>query len=79
MAKSTRWVVTLSDAGKLAQVQRDLREAGFEVAQVLGEIGVIIGTADSAVASRVGRIRGVADISPEGRIDVGPPGSPDSW
>lgn len=79
MAKAVRWIVTLSDASRLAQVRDGLRECGFKIADELGEIGVITGTADEAVAKKARRISGVADISPEGQVGIGPPGSPDTW
>ncbi len=79
MASNLKWTVTLSQSAALAQVEHDLRQAGFEIESVLGEIGVITGSAASEVAEKVADLPGVADITREGRIDIGPPGSGDTW
>lgn len=79
MAKALRWIVTLSDTSRLAQVKEGLRGCGFKIADVMDEIGVITGTADEQAAEKARRIAGVADVSPETQIDVGPPGSPSTW
>ena len=79
MAEKERWIVTLADAGAAARVEEELRAAGFRIADLLTEIGVITGTCDSKTARKIARIAGVADVSPDQPIDIGPPGSPDTW
>ena len=76
MAKQKRWVVTTSGNQPLSDVRKNLIESGFTVDQVLGEIGLITGAAEDDVADRVRNIPGVVDISPEARIDIGPPDAP---
>ena len=76
MAKQKRWVVTTSGNQPLSDVRKNLVESGFTVDQVLGEIGLIIGAAEDDVAERVRNIPGVVDVSPETRIDIGPPDAP---
>ena len=79
MAGRTRWVVTLSGRRSLAAARKDLEAAGFSVDEALEAIGVINGRCDEATASKVRQIDGVEDVSPEQRIDIGPPDSPGTW
>jgi hypothetical protein len=79
MAGRTRWVITLSGRRSLAAVRKDLETAGFAIDEALEAIGVITGSCDEATAARVRRIEGVEDVSPEQRIDIGPPDRPGTW
>lgn len=79
MADQENWVVTLSSDRPLADLREDLKTAGFKVDQELAELGVVTGRCDSATAERVRGLRGVADVSGDRPIDIGPPGSEDVW
>lgn len=79
MPASKRWIVTTSGDRALADVQKDLTKAGFVIEQNLGEIGSLIGTASDAVAEKLRALPGVADVSPDTPIDIGPPDSPVTW
>lgn len=79
MAGRTNWVVTLSGRRSLAAVRKDVEAAGFSIDQALEAVGVITGNCDDATASKLRKIDGVADVSPEERIDIGPPDSPSTW
>lgn len=80
MAKGKKWIVTTSGERSIDDVQKELREKGFKVDEVYDEIGSIIGEADDDdVVSDVRNITGVADVSPNEPIDIGPPGSDDTW
>lgn len=80
MAKSKRWVVTTSGDRPIEEVEKDLKECGFEVGDVLEAIGCVNGEADDDVAEKVRSVRGVTDVSPElGDIDVGRPDAPITW
>jgi hypothetical protein len=79
MAGRRTWIVTLSGARKPAEVRRDLAAAGFEVSEVMEAIGVITGKADEAAAARARAVSGVADVSPDTSVDIGPPGSDRTW
>jgi hypothetical protein len=68
-------IVTLSGERKVHDVARDLSAAGLEVDQVLEETGIVTGTADLGTHGRLRKIRGVADVSPDHPIDIGPPDS----
>lgn len=79
MAEKARWIVTTSGSRPIGKVRDDLLKAGFSIGQVLEEIGVILGLADEAAVAGAREMDGVADISPEGKIDIGPPDSPCTW
>jgi hypothetical protein len=79
MAGRTGWVVTLSGRRSLAAVRKDLEAAGFSIDEVMEAIGVVTGNCDERTASKLRKIDGVDDVSPDQRIDIGPPGGPDSW
>lgn len=79
MPKTKSWVVTTSGDRAVKDIAKDLRAAGFSVDHVLDEIGAITGAADDRVVEKVRSIKGVTDVSPEGEIDIGPPGAPTTW
>ena len=79
MAERTRWIVTTSDDRPLRDIQKEMTKTGFAVDQVFDEIGCISGACDDDVAEKVRKIRGVADVSPEGQVDIGPPDAPVTW
>ncbi len=79
MAKKKIWVVTTSGDRPLSDIKKKLTESGFAVEQVLDEIGIIIGSASDDVAERLRSVPGVADVSPEAPVDIGPPDSPVTW
>jgi len=78
MANEKRWIVTLADGAALADARRRLAETGFDVDQVLEEIGVVTGRGDDEVAAKLRKIEAVEDVSPEGEIGIAPPDS-DLW
>jgi len=68
-------IVTLSGELKVRDVARDLRAAGLDVDQVLEETGIVTGTAASGTHAMLRKIQGVADVSADHPIDIGPPDS----
>jgi hypothetical protein len=79
MANQKKWIVTTSGDRSIKEVQKELLEKGFKVDQVFDEIGSIIGEAEDEVVKKARGISGVADVSPEAPINIGPPGSDDTW
>ena len=79
MAKKKKWIVTTSSDRPISDIKKELVDSGFTVDQVLDEIGSIIGSADNDVAKRLRAIRGVADVSPDTPINIGPPDAPETW
>lgn len=71
-----RVVVTISGDRPIHDVTRDLKAAGLEVDQVLESIGSVTGSAPPDASKRLKRIPGVADVSADHPIDIGPPGAP---
>lgn len=80
MAKSTKtWVVTASGDRPLHEVAADLKKSGLKVGEVLNEIGSIIGEGGDDVARKARKVKGVADVSANVPIDIGPPNSSETW
>ena len=73
MPQPKEWIVTTSSTRPLAEVARELAQAGFKVEQVLDETGIVTGRGSAAVASKLRKVPGVVDVSPSGPIDIGPP------
>jgi hypothetical protein len=71
-----RLVITLSGDRPIHEVAADLRAAGLEVDHVLEAIGSVTGSSHPKNVKRLRRIRGVADVSPDHPVDIGPPGAP---
>lgn len=79
MADSKGWIVTTSDDRPIADIANDLKAAGFSVGHVLEEVGSITGAAAEDTLAKLRSIKGVVDVSPDTPIDIGPPGSDDTW
>ena len=69
-------VITMSGERPIDEVVNDLRAAGLEVDQVLETVGSVTGSAHPATTERLRSIPGVADVSPDHPVDIGPPGAP---
>jgi hypothetical protein len=68
-------VITISGDRGIHEVADDLRAAGLHVDQVLEAIGSVTGSADPKHVERLRKVKGVADVSHDHSIDIGPPGS----
>lgn len=79
MADAKRWVVTATPEHPLPEIAKALTEGGFAIHRRLDDIGVVIGSAEEDAVERIRRIPGVADVSPDEDIDLGPPDSPKTW
>lgn len=73
------WVITISGDRPIAEVADELARCGFELEQVLTEIGVITGRGSDDIVARARKVAGVADVSATVNVDIGPPGSPETW
>ncbi len=78
-AAKSNWVVTTSGDRAIADVAKELSKAGFAVDRTLDQIGVITGKSNPKALQKVRAIRGVADVSPEQKVDIGPPNSRETW
>ena len=79
MSKTKTWVITTSGDRPISEVKKDLSKTGFTIGEVLGEIGVITGSGNDAVAKKLRAIPGIVDVSPDTPINIGPPDAPVSW
>ena len=73
------WIVTTDGIRPIDEIVPELARAGLHVEQVLDAIGSVTGTADASALDAVRAVRGVVDVSPDGAVDVGPPGDADTW
>ena len=78
-AQKKTWVITTSSDRPMADIAKDLSDAGFAIDQTLEQIGVFTGKSDDSVVGKARAVRGVTDVSPETKIDIGPPNSRDTW
>jgi len=69
-------IITVSRDRPIQDVVNDLKSAGFDVDQVLEFTGTVTGAAHPLTADRLRSVRGVADVSPDHPVDIGPPGAP---
>ena len=79
MTEKNGWIITTSGDRPLKEVAREIEETGFNVGEVMDEIGCITGAGSEDVAERLRTIRGVTDVSPDQPIDIGPPDSSLTW
>jgi hypothetical protein len=73
------WIVTTSGDRAIADVAKDLKAAGFAIEQTLDQVGVITGKSNAKAATKARAVRGVADVSPDQPVDIGPPNSRETW
>lgn len=74
-----QWVVTTTGDRPVSAVVSDIASSGFSIDEVLEEIGVITGHGSGSAVNAVRRLPGVADVSPDQPVDLGPPDSPTTW
>ena len=72
-------MVTLESGHDIAKVGKRLADAGLAIEQTLAELGVVIGTSGPRAATRLRAVPGVADVSKETDVSIGPPGSDTTW
>lgn len=73
------WIITISDDQSINDIATRLSAEGLTIRDVLEEIGCITGSADDVTAERLKKVKGVVDIAPDRQIDIGPPGSEETW
>jgi hypothetical protein len=66
-------IVTLSGDRGIHEVTRDLKAAGLDVEQVLEATNIVTGAAGAKSLSRLKKVPGVADVSHDHPVDIGPP------
>jgi hypothetical protein len=73
------WIVTTSGDRAMADIAKDLSAAGFGVDRTLEQIGVITGKSDHKTVAKARAVRGVADVSPDHEVNIGPPNARETW
>jgi hypothetical protein len=75
-AKKQSLVITTSGNRSVKDVARDLKDAGFDVEEVLESINVVTGKGTADSKDKLRSIQDVVDVSEDQPVDIGPPGSP---
>jgi len=75
MPQKQSLVITTSGKRPLHEVARDLKDAGFEVEEVLDSINVVTGKGHAGSEGKLRSIQDVVDVSGDTPVDIGPPGS----
>jgi len=67
--------VTVADshAGVIDEVAAQLRQAGMDVEQVLGTLGVITGSIDDALIAAIEALPGVGAVEQQASFQIPPP------
>lgn len=78
MAKSAKQslIVTVSKDRHMDDIVPDLKAAGLVVEGVLDAIGIVTGSASAKSIAGLRKVRGVADVSSDHKVDIGPPDAP---
>jgi len=79
MANKKPWIVTIGGDRSIQDIAGELAKAGHTDIRVLDEVGCITGSAEDEAVSRLRRVRGVMDISPDVPVHIGPPDLSDTW
>jgi hypothetical protein len=74
--KKKQIVITVSGDRSIHEVAADLKKEGLDLDQVLDAVGSITGSAAPESFGRLRKVRGVADVSLDHPVDIGPPGAP---
>lgn len=79
MQKIKLWIITISSDQSITDIAARLKAEGMTIRDLLEDIGCITGAADNATAQRLKHIEGVVDIAPDMQIEIGQPGSDETW
>jgi hypothetical protein len=75
MRRSVTVTAADAQAGAIEDLAARLRQAGMDVAQVLGVVGVITGSVDDARLAAIEALPGVAAVEAQARFQIPPPDS----
>jgi hypothetical protein len=69
--------VTVADAqgGAIEELAARLRQAGMDVGQVLGTVGIITGSVDDSRLAAIEALPGVAAVEAQASFQIPPPGA----
>jgi hypothetical protein len=72
-SKKQSMVITTSGNRPIQEVAKELKDAGFEVEQVLEDIKVITGKGSAGTDKKLRSIKDVEDVSEDNPVSIGPP------
>jgi hypothetical protein len=73
MPEKKSLVITTSGKRSVHDVARDLKDAGFDVEDVLDAINVVTGKASADQKDKLRSVSDVVDVSDDTPVDIGPP------
>ena len=73
MRRSVTVIVAESHAGAIDELAARLRQAGMDVEQVLGALGVITGSIDDVQLAAIEALPGIAAVEPQASFQIPPP------
>jgi len=79
MATKKKWIITAHPTHKIGDIAAKLKKAGLSGVTVNQEIGSITGEASADAREKLRKVAGVADVAADEPIDIGPPGSDQTW
>jgi len=65
--------ITVAVSGDADAVARELREAGMDVEQILGAVGIITGSVAPGGRAALAQLPGVASVEAEQTFHIAPP------
>jgi hypothetical protein len=73
MPEKKSLVITTSGNRSVHEVAKDLKDAGFDVEDVLDAINVVTGKASADQKDKLRSVSDVVDVSDDTPVDIGPP------
>ncbi len=77
-SRDQHWIVTIDSGASLKSVEETLSHIGFGIVQIFDQLGGLEVRGPEALVPKARALAGIADVSPSGAFDIGPPGAPDS-
>ena len=73
------WLISVAESRPIEEIAADLKAAGLTKAQVLRELGYIVGSAPDSAVPKLRKVKGVSGVEPSGEVELPPKDSPDTW
>jgi hypothetical protein len=75
MRRSVTVTVAGAQVGAIEELAGRLRQAGMDVAQVLGAVGIVTGSVDDSRLAAIEALPGVAAVEAQVSFQIPPPGA----
>lgn len=79
MPDKKQWVVVTTGEHPLEHVSKELEKKGFTIDSKLEAIGQIVGSGTEQMKEAALKLKGISSIEPSQDINIGPPGSDQTW